>query len=235
MCLQKKKKCNNIQLLPKGKALYRYNLVIPPHNWTTGYKNPQYGGTKYGPKNQAGFFFFYGSCDTALKVGQKAIDIEKKRGKTYNYFGITSCVLTKDVQVLDLSMGDSGDYFPEYLLDILDSCEIDVLTNSYKNFVKELPFSTIKKDYRFIKKAKITGSALDWRNEYGMRVNSFFDGNGSILGQSLSDLSNGILFAKELRKRNLDGYLFTEEMDDCSICLCDSSFLSQPTHHTTCF
>ena len=63
-----------------------------------------------------------------------------------------------------------------------------------------------------------------------VQVNSFFfTKSGPFLGQHLSDFNNGIIFNKLLTEKGYDGYVFVEEVNDPTVCIFDSSFLSQPT------
>ncbi len=45
--------------LEKGSHLYRYDIVKPPKDWSTVFKNPQYANRDIGVKNQICAFFFF--------------------------------------------------------------------------------------------------------------------------------------------------------------------------------
>lgn len=54
-------------------------------------------------------------------------------------------------------------------------------------------------------------------------------GNSSYLGQCLTDFENGFIFRQILKEKGFDGYVFVEEVSDPTVCIFDSSFLSEPT------
>lgn len=205
-------------------TLYRYNLIEPPSSWTEDFKNPQYVSS-HRAKNSIGAYFFYSKYETAVNVGKKAI---KEAGGDYNKLFITSAQLHQEANLLNLSLSIEA-FEPEYMLDLLYDNGIDVLTDDFKHINPSHKLSEIRDDYFRIREAKKSGNQLKWNDESCLKVNGFFLGNSSHLGQCLTDFENGFMFKQLLEEKGFDGYVFVEEVNDPTVCIFNSSFLSQPT------
>lgn len=207
--------------------LFRYNLLEPPSSWSDDFKNPQYVSPR-GAKNCVGAYFFYTTFETADKVGKKAIqDIGWNENKLF----ITSTQLLPEANLLDLRL--SFDMFePEYMLDLLYGNGIDVLTDDFQHLNPSHRLSEIRDDYFKIRDAKKSRNQLKWDDESCLKVNRFFMGNSSHLGQCLTDFDNGFIFKQLLEEKGFDGYIFLEEIDDPTICIFDSKYLSEPSTQT---
>lgn len=205
-------------------TLYRYNLIEPPSSWTEEFKNPQYVSSR-GAKNSIGAYFFYSKCETAVNVGKKAI---QETGGNNKILFITSAQLQHDANILDLSLPIET-FEPEYILDLLYDNGIDVLTDKFLHLNPSHKLSEIREDYFKIREAKQSGKQLPWNHDSRMNVNGFFMGNSSHLGQCLTDFENGFMFKQLLEEKGYDGYVFVEEVNDPTVCIFDSSFLSRPT------
>lgn len=223
---------SNVQRILCGTPLFRYDLVKPPKEWSDNYKNPQYCSRNRGAKNAANFHFFFSKELTAICVGKKTLDTFDFGDLVKHPFYITSCVLTKDIRLLDISMKDPNIFFPDFILYILRDVGIEVLTQSYHNHLNNnLSFGNIAEDFNNMWLARLAKQPLSWNDQACINVNRFFGGSASYLGQCLSDYNNGFSFKEELLKRGLDGYMFTEETNDATICLCDGKCLSIPECH----
>lgn len=205
-------------------TLYRYNLIEPPSSWTEEFKNPQYVSSR-GAKNSIGAYFFYSNCETAVNVGKKAI---QEARSNYNKLFITSAQLQKDASLLNLNLPIEA-FEPEYMLDLLYYNGIDVLTDKFLHLNPSHKLSEIREDYFKILEAKQSEKQLPWNHVSRMNVNGFFMGNSSHLGQCLTDYENGFIFKQLLEEKGFDGYVFVEEINDPTVCIFDSSFLSKPT------
>ena len=222
-------------IVKKGKSFYRYDVSSKPlpDNWDDAIKNPEYSETTYGPKNQAGFFFFYEDQETAKAVGRIAIS----RANNTKSVIITSCQLNEDANMLDLTkydglMLDVKSDFPITLLNILEVEGIDVLTDAFHRYASDVvPFSLLSADFSIIHQSNSDDfcqfkSRIDAAN----RINTFFYDCIPFLGQCLSDFGNGFSFKDILENLGYEGYLFLEEPLSPTYCLFGKDKLSKPIH-----
>lgn len=108
---------------------------------------------------------------------------------------------------------------------------IDVLTNDYCKHNNQR-FSEIKGRYlEYCKDIENPYIPKAIRLIEGELVNRFFrSGTHSLLGQLLTDYSNGFCFKEELMGKGYEGYIFEEEQSSPTICLLCADKLSQPSH-----
>lgn len=206
--------------LPNNTPLYRYVCIdIPPDEWTTDFKNPEYNHKTKGVKNQIGSFFFYENEETAKKVAScvaSRLNCEKVT--------ITSCHTLNDLNLFDLRC--EGDTIKT--LEKLYDAGINVLTDDYTKHNGE-KFSNIKECYSHYCEVKNYDPIIICL--IVEKIKAFFRiGNHSALGQFLTDFDNGSIFKDELLKNGYDGYIFDEEQSSSNICLFSSDNLSKPIH-----
>lgn len=122
----------------------------------------------------------------------------------------------------------------------LSDIGIDVLTDDYHSFDDTAghvtPLSAIKSTLEQImtldeikhKNVSQSMRIINLANEF----NTFFHNNIAYVGQLLIDFSNGSVFKAALLERNIDGYIFEEEIHTHkpTYCLFDYSNLSAPIH-----
>lgn len=217
-------------ILPAGTALYRYCLgVDAPADWSTEYHSPEYYTPQYGHKNQIGAFFFYPNEATARNVLGVAVKKATERDEHYAQNTITSCHTTADVNLLDIT----GCQRPVNILNVLHDAGIDVLTTDFSRYRDNIiPFNQIRGYHKYILD---NGGSNDWIvksdvNEYGAKIDQFFEWRVGYIGQLLTDFSNGVAFKQQLQEKGYEGYLFMEEKDNPTICIFESGKLSAPTH-----
>ena len=112
-------------VLKKGFCLYRYDIVEPPKEWNTDYKNPEYEYPDTGIKNLIGAFFFFNSFQYAYKTAICAVEKEKADG-----IWITRCTLKEPVKLFDLR-----DFILcVELLAVLDKTENEIFCDEFKTW-----------------------------------------------------------------------------------------------------
>lgn len=217
-------------ILPKETMLYRYNLGDnAPEEWSDRFHSPEYEDSKLGFKNQIEAFFFYRDEKTARNVLAIAIDKASKCGNDYNRCTITSCTLTDDLNILDIT--ECG--HPMCVLYKLWSEGINVLNG---NFIKHdngaFSFSALAEPFRYIIESKGSESLEEMckRIRCAKKINDFFHNLVGYTGQLLTDFENGGIFKKLLLEKGYEGYQFDEEPTSPTVCILDSAKLSPPQH-----
>ncbi len=220
-------------ILPANTYLYRYCVgVEPPQEWSADFENPEYSNLPSGKKNQIGAFFFYTNEETARNVAGCAL---ANYGQKYsiNYYTITSCQTTRDLNLLDLR----GNLKPYVFLEELYNQGIDILTDDFVNYFKGGQLFSIQRDnfMQLVNQiAPFSQENPHWHQNCQLagELWMFFScgNNDHILGQLVTDFANGRAFKQILQSKMFDGYIFNEEKDCPTICIFDSSNLSSPNH-----
>lgn len=217
-------------ILQAGTSLFRYCLGDNmPSEWTIQYHSPEYHSSIYGEKNQIGAFFFYRDETTARNVLSAAVEKSVQQGRCYDRNTITSCDTTADINLLDLTRCDR----PVQILNILYDNGIDVLSTDFSKYLDDIiPFNTIRGYHKYIMDNE---GNEDWiiksdMNEYGNKIDQFFQWRVGYIGQLMTDFKNGFAFKEQLLTKGYEGYLFMEEKSSPTICIFDSSKLSAPIH-----
>jgi hypothetical protein len=201
--------------------LFRYDIIEPPENWDTNFRNPEYETEEYGHKNKANLFFFTDSEDIAKDLGQGSAN---KRCLN-EYF------LTKSKTESCLTLIDFNNRQNIYqMLCLLNDLKINVLTIDFKTYEGDSTFLDLKSIFdnaevetHLLKKASIV-SQLKVHSKSNVTDISLF-------GQRLTDFDNGLKFKSIINDiyPKIDGYRWKEYNDDRGItyCLFDSKKLSQ--------
>lgn len=218
----------NNYILQHGTKLYRYDIIQPPSIWDISFRNPEYYNLGFEglKKNAANFYYFFSNRETAINTGKKAI-----QKLNINHFWITETTIKTDMNLLNLTSCIDTVLM---VLKLLDS-NINILTNDYKlyNSGKTIPFSDFKEaiiynmgvNRPFPPDIELIKSNTDL-------ITSFFNAPGypySLLGQYLTDFSNGIIFKDDLKKEGYNGYIFDESIGGHTICLIDSNNIESPS------
>ena len=211
-----------------GTKVFRYDLTLPPKIWDPDYRNIEYLQLNIEgiQKNHAGFYFFFDNKDVALNTAKVAC--EKSR---MNSFYLTHAEITRELKLLDLT----GCSNPLLMIQKLIDERIDILNESYQIFCSkdEPSFSILKETINYN-----LGIGLEpWERDVNIihdntiiiqKYLSRWNCPYTILGQLLTDYSNGELFKNELISKGFDGYCFDESVGGHTICLLNSEGLSVP-------
>lgn len=209
--------------------LYRYCLGTGmPDEWINNYHSPEYHSAKYGEKNQIGAFFFYLNEKTAWNVLNAAVRNAVLQGREYAQNTITSCEVTADIELLDLTGCDR----PVQILNILYDNGIDILTPDFVRHYDDSKFDLIRASHLYLLNSEgVTDcKSMGKRLNEAKNIDDFFQSHIGYTGQLMTDFGNGLLFKSQLQNRGFEGYLFTEELSSPTICLFDATKLSQPIH-----
>lgn len=214
--------------LKSSTELFRYCICKDiPITWDASFKNPEYVYNNLGSKNQIGAYFFYLNSETADNVSEAAIRRMKKQSAIVTK---TKCLLIREVNLLDISQCE----MPINILNVLYDNGINCLTDVFNKYDKDkkISFSTVSGFYDIVKSSNLKCDILlDCKKmEAGIEINNFFNNNKNFLGQLLTDFDNGVAFKVILRELGFDGYLFDEEKTSPTVCLFDSSCLTEPEH-----
>ena len=118
-----------------NKLLYRYDLELPPNEWSTDFKNFKYNTTNHEVKNKAGLFFFTDSIDIANHLGINAANNESRT----EYY-LTTVKIEGASNIIDFS--NSINIFQ--MLRILEDLKIRKLLNEFETFINDVTFSNFK-------------------------------------------------------------------------------------------
>lgn len=217
-----RKEENSIILEPNDK-LYRYNLGINlPSEWSIGYSSPEYFSPKYGRKNAIGAFFFFDDRQVAKQTLAQAIYNQSEKGNNYTCGTITHCEINNEIRLLDLSTGLCK---CSNIISVLCDLGIDVVSDKFYNYQKDLPHSCLQDVIgELFSEDKLT--AMKAANE----INQFFLNCPPLLGQSLTDFSNGLEFKNILNNIGFEGYAFWENLICDTYCLFNSEKIGNPIH-----
>lgn len=217
------RKEENCIILEDGDTLYRYDLEENlPDNWDSNYHNFEYSGSRYGFKNAIGAIFLFDKKLTAKQILSGAINNQKEKTRIITRATITTVIVNEEIKLLDLS---SGIIRCSNLLSVLYELNMDVTVLDLKNFQKDLPFQSIHD--RLI---DLYSSDSTKRMTSANEIDRFFYGRINLLGQTLTDFQNGILFKKLLEDQQFEGYVFWENPSSDTYCILSSSKLSNPIH-----
>ena len=214
--------------------LYRYDLENTPKEWSHIYKNIEYIYEDC-VKNTIGAFFFFDSLRMASMTGEKAF-FNQGENKSLGFW-LTRCTVLQKYKLLDLRIypSISALFFDFY------GNNMDIFSGSFTITGKcESPKMSL-----FLEGVKICYEIIrteDWykHKEQSQKVdvlieeiekyylNNYYLG---LLGQRLTDFSNGWYFKAILQEKGYDGYIFNEsngEKGSDTICLFSAEGLSQP-------
>lgn len=203
--------------------LYRYDLMETPSEWDTSYHSIEYVVNENGHiihKNQSGLLFLFDSETVAIKIAEKALN---RHGKTE--FWLTRTFVKEPLRLLDLTGGSTL-----VMLANLFNHEIDVFNNglTITGRHNSPKMETIEPIFLYLMQNMVGG---DEYNEKWLKLHEPFINPGnqySLLGQRLSDFNNGEVFKTLLIANKYDGYVFDESYGGSTICIVDSSKLSNP-------
>lgn len=186
--------------------LYRYDIIEPPRNWSSNFKNPEYVYPDTGIKNQVGAFFFFNSYNQAKKTGYFAINRHANLAKG---LWITECTIKDPINLLDLR--DSC--FCIELLAVLDKFGFPIFTDDMKSW-KGVSFVPLQNRIRPIEDFLLKDSSWVNNQEQSTRIGkaaaeveqilSIPNDHIGYLLQLLTDYSNGFYFKSILYEK---GYL----------------------------
>lgn len=216
-------------LINKETKLYRYGIgIIEEEVWSTHIKSVEYHNNLYGDKNKIGSFFFFLNSETRDRVKNGAIQKRKNVGIEVTEITLTECELIENVNVMDLTNCDR----PVNMLNVLCDNGVDILNDSFLkyDFDKTTPFSGLSEAYQTIQKTLRTTNDNNVMARCGTEIDQFFHYRQNYLGQLLTDFDNGFEFKRQLTAMGYEGYVFTEEPTSPTICLFESTKLSQPIH-----
>lgn len=216
------------KIVKKGMALYRYDTIEPPTDWSKAYKSPffQYD---IGYKNAIGAFFLYDDRRETIRIWEIKV---KEQNIQNPQLWITGACLTQDSIMLDLtSIVDVVNLYTT-----LYEMGIDIFRDNFYQNNENKPnesMSKIRKDVEFIckhrdkacefmEKLKICKGNI-WNFAHG------YDDAEKLRYalQQLTDFDNGFIFKKILISQGYDGYIFKETYTD-TYCFFECTKLSMP-------
>lgn len=205
-----------------NKLLYRYDLELPPNEWSTDLKNFEYNFTNHGVKNKAGLFFFTDSIDIANHLG---INAAIKESRTEYY--LTTVKIEGAPNIIDFS--SSINIFQ--MLCILEDLKIRKLLNEFETFINDFTFSNLNHFFDKIEfETDLTKKSNIIINNLRLSENSREALDVSVFGQRLTDFDNGIKFRQIINESysQIDGYKWREFEDNRGLtyCLFNSDKLS---------
>ena len=214
--------------LKEGTTLFRYDLQVPPKRWDYNYRSNEYSHLKIDgfQKNHIGFYYFLDN--EVVRHNTAKVACEKS---SVNSFYMTHAELTRELKLLDLT----GCSNPLLMIQKLIDVGIDILNDSYHIFcsIGNPSFSIIKDAVNY----NLGIGIVSWERDVDMiqentteiqKYLSRRDCPYTILGQLLTDYSNGEIFKNELISKGFDGYCFDESVGGHTLCLLNSDDLSAP-------
>lgn len=200
-------------ILEPGSQLYRYDIVPPPKEWGTDFKNPEYIYSDTGAKNQFGAFFFFNSYkqakDTAL------FSWRKNKDRNRNGIWITKCTICAPIRLLDLR--DSIVCIE--LLAAFDKSGFAIFSDDLKSW-NGISFSELARYIQPIEEIVLLDTNWVNNEETTRKVQNSIKGMQNILNienthighllQLLTDFSNGAYFRVLLQEKGYEGYIFNE-------------------------
>ena len=200
-------------ILEPRNQLYRYDIVQPPKEWSTVFKNPEYVYPDTGVKNQIGAFFFFNSYkqakDTAL------FSWRKNKNSNRNGIWITKCTISAPIRLLDLR--DSIVCIE--LLAALDKVGLAIFSDDLKSW-NGISFSELARYIQPIEEIVLLDTNWVNNEETTRKVQNSIKGMQNILNienthighllQLLTDFSNGAYFRELLQEKGYEGYIFNE-------------------------
>ncbi len=222
--------------------LYRYDIIEPPKDWSSNFKNPEYVYPDTGIKNLAGAFFFFNSYNQAENTGYCAINRHTNLAKG---LWITECTIKEPINLLDLR--DSC--FCIELLAVLDKSGFPIFTDKLKSW-KGVSFAPLQNSIRPIEDFLLKDSSWINNQEQSTRIRmvaaemerilSIPNDHIGYLLQLLTDYSNGLYFKSILHDKGYEGYIFNESnnlfptvgMD--TVCVWSSEKLYSPSCEQIC-
>jgi len=210
-------------ILEPGDILYRYGLEQDyPSAWCNNIHNSEYFSNEHGYKNQIGAYFFYNNEDTAKRVLEAEIKKQEDKGIIVGKVTITSCEVREDIVLLDLHSGITRCC---NMISVLRKLNLNVVTNSFYNYQRGSDYTMIENDLELI----YSDDPVEKLNA-GTRIDNFFYNLPSLLGQSLTDFQNGVVFKEMLIHNNWEGYVFKDEESSNTYCLLNATKLTEPNH-----
>ena len=199
-------------ILRLGEKLYRYDIIEPPKDWSSNFKNPEYVYPDTGIKNQIGAFFFFNSRNQAVNTANCAF---RKHENNVEGIWITECTIKESIRLLDLR--DS--IFCIELLAALDKTGFTIFSDKLKSW-EGVSFSKLANIIQPVE--DIVLADTNWVNdkEVAKKVQVSINGMQKILNienthighllQLLTDFSNGDYFRTLLQVKGYEGYIFNE-------------------------
>ena len=211
-----------------GTKVFRYDLALPPKSWDSDYRSKEYSHLNIDgfQKNHMGFYFFF---DNEVVMHNTAkVACEKSNVNSYY---MTHSELTREFKLLDLT----GCSNPLLMIQKLIDVGIDILNDSYHIFCSdENPSFALLKDavnYNLGIDILLWDRDVDIIQENSIVIQKYLSRWNcpyTILGQLLTDYSNGEIFKDELISKGFDGYCFDESIGGHTFCLLNSEGLSAP-------
>lgn len=202
-------------ILEPDSQLYRYDIVQPPKEWGTDFKNPEYIYSDTGAKNQFGAFFFFNSFEYAYNTAICALGKNKEKA---DGIWITKCTIEESVKLLDLR-----DFvLCVELLSVLDRTGYGIFCDEFKTW-KGIPLSKLLPVLRPIEDILLNSNdayANVTVREAVLEIQKILEIQNDHIGyllQLFTDYSNGVYFRKLLQDNGYEGYIFNETNSFCPI------------------
>ena len=210
-------------IISPRQQVVRYDLQQPPMTWDQEYHSCEYTlneNEEIVHKNQSGLLFFYDSESTTIKTAEQAM---KSHDKTE--FWLTTAFVNNPIRLLDLRGGATLVIFNNLFVNGIDVFNSPLTITGLKDSV---PLKAIESIYFDLMQNVIDS---DDYNKKWMQLHEPFIYPGSpysLLGQRLTDFENGEVFKSLLIANKYDGYIFDESFGASTVCLMDSTKLSEP-------
>jgi hypothetical protein len=213
--------------IDKTYRLYRCDTELPPTKWDTKHALQTNYGKKFGekgPKNQAGFFFFYDDITISNSYGSNRLNEINKDVDEENlqkYFYITETQIKEPIKIIDFSLCHSM----FMMIDLLMKNGFDILTSEFTNHQNNRTFDDFLVHYNAYLDSNDSLHALKIQ-----LTNHGHEFDYSFMGQVLSDFENGIALKRILQEHKIDGYRWREHNDPRGLtyCLLSSEKLQDP-------
>lgn len=219
-------------ILSKGTPLYRYDLEKPPIDWDPSYKNLEYRDINIDghSKNEGSLNFFFTDEQSTILTANQAL----KKFPAYKGFYLTKTQLVKDLRLLDITGCKSALLMFQKLI----VSQIDVFNEKY------LLYDGVKSNFSILRDPVYYNLALNCnpidREVEKIEENSKYIRESiekyeqfgyypfTLLGQLLTDYSNGVHFKQALQNKGFEGYSFDETIGAHTVCLFDTEVLTPP-------
>ena len=218
-------------ILTKEHPLFRYDLVVPPEQWSKEFKNPIYVSKAYGAKNVIGAFFFFDSRNQAYNTGIKQQNCFHTSANGIMY--ITQCNLKADISVLDLTSIEHC----ANLIYLLKDQGFDIINSEFFRATDD-EIKELNDAIEFVVKFRATSKGNCYDSvDFVLNVQKIekflgFDELAvGFLCQRITDCKNGVKFKCFLQEIGKDGYMFNEtnnRLGSNTICILESDKFDKP-------
>lgn len=155
--------------------------------------------------------FFFNSCRFATKIGEYALEDEKRKGHLFKDIWITKCTTREPIKLLDLR--DS--FFCIELLAALDKAGFAIFVDELKSWQGK-SFSKLKSIIQPVEEIVLNDNNPVNNEKVKNAIKEMFDvlkiemTNIGHLLQMFTDYSNGYYFRRLLQSKGSEGYIFNE-------------------------